>query len=259
MIELHRTRRFQIFILPLTFRKADLLNSIRYRLNGRLLITVLKKNINIAYHFHDRWEGFIQVALCCWDQKQKVYPDAYGDTVSGSLHVMSVNLLHIAIKQLGNVDPALRKACLVGAFSPSSSSEGWLGTNQRTLFWHLISKINNELKFSDALKLLEEAVQKHEDPLDQVRWVKDLIFKEEVKRSQMYSTSDTDNGCGFHILCNHRERAETVFMEVKSKFWKEIVFEEVEQCYKVMLEKYRKVRKQYTDGMLSLHCITGDS
>ncbi|XP_022846044.1 uncharacterized protein LOC111368805 isoform X2 [Olea europaea var. sylvestris] len=202
------------------------------------------------------WDGFIQVALCCWDQKQKVYPDAYGDTVSGSLHVMSVNLLHIAIKQLGNVDPALRKACLVGAFSSSSSNEGWLGTNQRTLFWHLISKINNELKFSDALKLLEEAVQKHEDPLDQVRWVKDLIFKEEVKRSQR---SDTDNGCGFHILCNHRERAETVFMEVKSKFWKEIVFEEVEQCYKVMLEKYRKVRKQYTDGMLSLHCITGDS
>lgn len=205
------------------------------------------------------WEGFIQVALCCWDQKQRVFPDAYGDSVSGSLHVMSVNLLHNAIKQLGNLDPALRKACLVGAFSSSSSSEGWLGTSQRTLFWHLISKINTELKFSDALKLLEEAVQKHEDPLEQVRWVEDLIFVEEVKKSQRYSTSDSDNGCGFHLLCNHRERAEAVFAEVKYKFWKEIVFEEVEQCYKVMLEKYRKVRKQYTDGMLSLHCITGDS
>ncbi|KAL2456032.1 uncharacterized protein Fot_57121 [Forsythia ovata] len=205
------------------------------------------------------WEGFIQVALCCWDQKQKVFPDTHGHSVSGSLHVVSVNLLHVAIKQFGNLDPAFQKACLVGAISSTSSTEGWLGTCQRTLFWHLISIINTELKFSDALKLLEEAVQKHEDPLEQIRWLKDLILEEEVTKSQRCSISNSDNGCGFHLLRNHRDIAEDVFTEVKSKFCKEIVFEEVEQRYKVMLEKYRKVREQYTDGMLSLHCITGDS
>ncbi|KAK4431972.1 Bifunctional lysine-specific demethylase and histidyl-hydroxylase NO66 [Sesamum alatum] len=202
------------------------------------------------------WEGFMQVALYCWDKKQKVLPYTSDDSVPWSLHFLSVKLLHIAIKLIGNRDPGFRKACLVGAIH----SNGCLFNNQTTIFQYLISRITSDSNFSDAVQHLEAAIDKNEDPLEYVRWMKHLYEEgEEVERSQSLSSSSADSRCLPDLLIQHnRDTAEAAFVHVKSKFCREVEFQDAEQHYKLLLEKYRKVRKQYSTGMLSLHSALHD-
>lgn len=204
--------------------------------------------------FHDRWEGFMQVSLYCWDKKQKALQYKSGDSVPWSLHFVSVRLLHIAIKLIGNIDPVFRKACLVGAMPLSSNTRDWLCKNQRTTFGYLISRFASESKFSDAVSHLETALLKNEDPLEHVRWMKHVtVEEEEIERSQSLGISSADSRYLFDLLIQHRDIVEAAFMQVKSKFCHEVEFQDVERHYKMLLEKYKKVRKQYTNGMLSLH------
>ncbi|KAK6151435.1 hypothetical protein DH2020_014070 [Rehmannia glutinosa] len=201
------------------------------------------------------WEGFMQVAVYCWAKKQKALLYKSGDSISLNLHLVSVMLLHIAIKLIGNRDPRFRKACLVGATLSSSDTRDWLCENQRTTFGYLISTITSESKFSDAVEQLEAALRINEDPLEHVRWMKHLIVEEEeIERKQSLSILSADSKDMFGILIRNRDIAEAVFLQVKSKFCCEIeFFEDVKRRYRVMLEKHRTVRKQYTNGMLSLH------
>ncbi|KAK4392599.1 Bifunctional lysine-specific demethylase and histidyl-hydroxylase NO66 [Sesamum angolense] len=206
--------------------------------------------------FCDRWEGFMQVALYCWDKKQKVLPYKSDDSVPWSLHLLSVKLLHIAIKLIGNHDPGFQKACLVGAIH----SKDCLFNNQMMIFWDLISRITSDSKFSDAVEHLEAAIHKNEDPLEHVRWMKHLNEEgEEVERSQSLSISSADSWCLPDLLIPHnRDTAKAAFVHVKSKFCREVEFQDAEQYYKMLLEKYRKVRKQYSNSMLSLHSALHD-
>ncbi|KAI3446635.1 hypothetical protein Pfo_003300 [Paulownia fortunei] len=200
------------------------------------------------------WEGFMQVALYCWDKKQKSLEYKSGDSVPWSLHLVSVRLLHIAIKLIGNLDPVFQKACLVGAMPLSSDRRDWLYINQRTTFRYLISRITSESKFLCSVEHLKAALQKNEDPFEHVRWMKSLnVEGEERERSQSLSISSADGRYLLDILIQHRETAEATFTQVKSMFCHEVEFQDVEQHYQLLLENYRKVRKQYANGMLSLH------
>lgn len=184
----------------------------------------------------------MQVALYSWDKKQGTLNYKSNDSVQSSLHLLSMNLLRIAIKLIGNLDPSFQKACLVGAMPFSSDvTRDWLHENQKKTFSYLLSRIINESKFSAAVSHLEATLQKHEDPFEHVRWMKCLTLEEEEIESS------------FDLLIQHGDKAETAFVQVRSKFCDEVEFEDVEVQYKMVLEKYRKVRKQYTNGMLSLH------
>ncbi|KAL9150979.1 hypothetical protein ABFS82_11G023800 [Erythranthe guttata] len=195
------------------------------------------------------WEGFMQIALYCWGTKQKDIQDTSGDSVLYNLRLLSVRLLHIAIKLIGNTNPEFRKASLVGSKLLCSDAGDRFYENQKTTFHCLFNKITNESKFSDAVEYLEAALQKNEDPLEHIRWMKHLNVEEEKEREK----SSSSNISLADPFIQHRDIAEATFMEVKSKFCSEVEFQNVERYYQVMLEKYKKVRKQYTNGMLSLH------
>uniref|UniRef100_A0A5B7C259 Bifunctional lysine-specific demethylase and histidyl-hydroxylase n=1 Tax=Davidia involucrata TaxID=16924 RepID=A0A5B7C259_DAVIN len=200
------------------------------------------------------WEGFAHVALHHWYQNQKQSDYTSSDSFSWNLNVMSVNLLHVAIKLIGDSDPTFRKACLVSSISLLSDTGGWFDLNQRTIFSHLVNRINTESRFLDALRSVEVAVQKNEDPLQQIRWLQHLNKEGEIPDVHNWNISSMGTESSFLMFDQHKDKAEAVFVQVKSNFCSEVVFEDVEQSYKILLEKYKKARKQYMSGMLSLHC-----
>ncbi|KAJ0090712.1 hypothetical protein Patl1_14134 [Pistacia atlantica] len=71
-----------------------------------------------------KWEGFAHVALCCWSEVQKHHDSL--ESSSEILKLMSVNLLHLVILQIGDSDPTFRKACLVAAVAPPLETDDWL-------------------------------------------------------------------------------------------------------------------------------------
>ncbi|KAL6540762.1 hypothetical protein OROMI_024645 [Orobanche minor] len=199
------------------------------------------------------WEGFIHVAVYCWAKKQKALQYESVGSLPWSIHSVSVTLLHIAINLIGHRDLRFRKACLVGAIPFSSpDTRDWLCENQKTTFGCLISRITSELKFSDAVVHLEAALEVNEDPMEHVLWMKYIIAEEEeeIERSHSFSIMSEDYR---DILNRHKDIAEAAFSQVKSRFCREVEFEDVNRRYQALLGMYRKVRKQYTNGMLSLH------
>ncbi|KAJ4959079.1 hypothetical protein NE237_026190 [Protea cynaroides] len=204
------------------------------------------------------WEGFAHVALHCWNQNQQTAPLTIDDISLDVLHVMSVKLLHIAIRLLGDRDPTFRKACMVTAFSLPSNTTGksWFHTpdlNQRTTFSYVINTIEKESKFFEVFKSIEAVVQKNEDPFHQMRWIEHLC-QDGVTKEQDSSRSSSKYK-DFLLLCNeHGEEAEVAFTQVKSKFCRDIEYNDACENFRTLLEKYRKTRKQYMNGMLSLHC-----
>ncbi|XP_042498016.1 uncharacterized protein LOC122076663 isoform X2 [Macadamia integrifolia] len=125
------------------------------------------------------WEGFSHVALHCWYQNQQTTPLTVADISLDVLNVISVKLLHIAIRLLGDRDPTFRKACMVTAFSlPSNTtSKMWshtLDMNQRTTFSYVTNTIDRESKFLEVFKSIEAGVQNNEDPFEQMRWMQHL-------------------------------------------------------------------------------------
>lgn len=173
--------------------------------------------------------------------------------MSWSLYLISVCLLHISIKLIGDLDLTFRKACLVGAISLSSMTKGWLNMNQRRTFKYLISKINAESKFLDAVKHLETAVEGRKDVFQQERWLHYLSKDDERTESHRSSISYFDSLDLFNLCSQHRHLLEAEFSKIKSRFCDGVLFEDVESSYKMLLGRYRNVRKQYTNGMLSLH------
>ncbi|XP_041999483.1 uncharacterized protein LOC121748957 isoform X2 [Salvia splendens] len=200
------------------------------------------------------WEGFMHAALFSWDSKQRLQYKSE-DSVQRNLHLLSMMLLHIAIKLIGNLDPAFQKACLVDAmpFSCYTNRE-WLQKNQRKTFGYLINRIMSESKFSDAVSHLEATLLKNEDPLEHLRWMKYLTLEaEEIESVSNLCIPSADSRYLFDLLIHHKDIAEAAFIQVRSRFCHEVEFRDVELHYRMLLEKYRKVRKQYATGMLSLH------
>lgn len=204
--------------------------------------------------FIHRWEGFTHVALHHWGQNRYLTEYTSADTLSWNLNVLAVNLMHIAIKTSGDTDATFRKACLVGAISLPSVTEGWLDANQRTVFRHLLNTVNTQSRFVDVLRDVEVAMQNHEDPLQDIRWLQHLNREGEMIEGQNWNSPSIEPETFFHLVGHHLDKAEAAFMHAKSKFCSEVIFENVEYSYKMLLEKYRMARNQYMNGMLSLYC-----
>nr|GMD28813.1 putative jmjC domain, Armadillo-type fold protein [Ipomoea batatas] len=197
------------------------------------------------------WEGFTHVALDHWYRRQRATQYTVAHSESLLLHNLSAILIHVAVKLVGDIDPTFRKACLVGAIS--SANEDWLLVNQTGIFSSLIGKINTESIFSDALKYVEAATQKHEDPFAHLKWLRHLSKGEHEPNSTGIHLADAKDI--FHRVSQRRDAVEAVFYQVKSCFCSEVEFEDARRVYIALLGKYRKARNQYTNGMLSLHCI----
>ena len=195
----------------------------------------------------------MHLALSVWNTRHK-QPCYASDCSSGIFWDISMVLLHLAIGLIGNSDPTFRKACLVAANSASSNSNDWIALNQRTIFCSLIDKINTESKFLEALRSLEVAIEKNEDPLDRIRWLWSFNLGDESIDGHSWNRPlvETENLC--KSLIQYKCEVEASFIKVKSRFCCELSFEDVKPSYMMLLEKYRKVRKQYMNGMISLHC-----
>lgn len=199
----------------------------------------------------NRWEGVAHFALHCWNENQKRLGYDGLTSWSQKLDLVSVNLLHFAIKIISNSDPTFRKACLAATDSLPSNVCNRLAQNQKNIFCHLIDKIHTESRFLEVLSSLEVAIQKNEDPYQQIRWLWHLHpGKESVSGynfNQSFMAEDLLSLC-----VQHKDEIEAAFLGVKSRFCCEVIFENVIISYRMLLQKYRKTRKQYSNGMISL-------
>lgn len=104
----------------------------------------------------------------------------------------------------------------------------------------------------EVLSSIEVAIQKNEDPFQQIRWLWVLCMEKET-------SSESNTNKSFMIedllsLCaQHKDKLEAAFLNVKSRFCTEVVFEEVVTSHRMLLQKYRNTRRQYINGMVSLH------
>ena len=133
------------------------------------------------------------------------------------------------------MDPIFRKACLVGAISFPSGTEGWIKTHQLSTFSHLLSRVSSDSNFNDVISNVEMAISKNEDFFEKFRWVCHL--------DQKMSVMGTEDG--LYLLIHQKDKVEAAFMEVRSKFCNDVVFDDIVHHYNVLLEKYRTTRKQY--------------
>ncbi|GLU10401.1 hypothetical protein SLE2022_272100 [Rubroshorea leprosula] len=200
------------------------------------------------------WEGFVHVALFSWSKTEHQHYPASSSSLSRILDFMSVKLLHVSIGLLGDSDPTFRKACLVAAISEPSDTNSWLDLNQRSTFRNLIGKISSKASFSEAIQSVEAAIQKNEDPFQRISWLQFLSKESETVEESHWDAPFMAAQKMFPPYVEHREKAESEFMHIKSKFCSEVQYKDVSGGYMVLHEKYKKVRKQYMNGMLSLHC-----
>lgn len=166
---------------------------------------------------------------------------------------MSVNLLHAMIELIGASDPMLRKACLVAAVSSPFDTDCWLRLNQKSIFNHLINQINAGSKFFEVLGSVEVAIEKNEDPFRRMRWLQLLSPERETFQEHDWNIPFMGVQNLLPLYAQHKDIAEAAFMQLKSKFCGEVLFENVIDSYKMLLDKYKKARKQYMNGMLLLH------
>ncbi|XP_057981573.1 uncharacterized protein LOC131166939 isoform X2 [Malania oleifera] len=171
-----------------------------------------------------------------------------------SLHLTLSIEIEPPFELIGDSDPTFRKACLVAGISLQSDDFGWLEQSQKTIFSQLIDSINAKSTFSEALRTVEQAIQKDEDIFQQIRWLE--LFNQD---------GEIIDGCGWNfqfmsaenllsLFDLYKDKTEAVFVEVKSNFCREVMFENTREHYRMLLGKYRKARMQYMSGMLSLHC-----
>ncbi|XP_020230222.1 uncharacterized protein LOC109811006 [Cajanus cajan] len=198
------------------------------------------------------WGGVAHFALHCWSENQKRLCYNGSNILSQKLDRMSVNLLHVAIGIIGNSDPSFRKACLTAAVSLPPVVYDSLFEGQRNTFFYIIDKVRTESRFMEVLSSIEIAIQKNEDPFQQIQWL--WILSMETETSGEYNNNKSFMIEDLLSLCaQQKDKLETAFLNVKSRFCGEVVFEEVVTSHRMLLQKYRNTRKQYINGMVSLH------
>ena len=166
---------------------------------------------------------------------------------------MSVYLLHVAIRIISNYEPTFRKACLAAAVSlPPDVYNNELVQSQRNIFCSIIDKINTEFGFLEVISSMEVAILKNEDLFQQISWLWLLDMNEEASRGNDHDQPfKIEDLLSFYV--QHKDELEAAFLDVKSRFCSEVSFEDVISNYRILLQKYRKTRKQYMNGMISLH------
>lgn len=167
-----------------------------------------------------------------------------------------MNLLHVAIGLMGDSDPIFRKACLVAAISLPADTNYWLDLNQRTCFCRLVDKIKSESRFFVAFRSLEAAIRENEDPFQRLSWLRLLSLEGETIEGHDWNLASMEMAKLFSLCVRHQDKVEAAFERVKSRFCDEVSYGDVLGSYRRLLDKYRKVRKQYMNGMISLHCAS---
>ncbi|XP_047307810.1 uncharacterized protein LOC124911377 [Impatiens glandulifera] len=189
------------------------------------------------------WEGFVHVAFFSWNHKQNKSDQSSSDPLSTILNDLALKLVHVSISLLANSYPTFQKACLVGAVPEPSDSCDWLSTNQREIFRELIKQVEAESNFLYIVKHMSSSLEKNEDPLQQLRWLRNLEDDSAEKHVSLANEHI--------ILCNrYKDEAGAAFCQVKSRFCSEVVFDEARPYYIQLLKKYRKTREKYMNGML---------
>uniref|UniRef100_A0A2P2MXR0 Bifunctional lysine-specific demethylase and histidyl-hydroxylase n=1 Tax=Rhizophora mucronata TaxID=61149 RepID=A0A2P2MXR0_RHIMU len=196
------------------------------------------------------WEGFVHVALYCWDLTQKQPHHAFVEPLPGIPNVIFVNLLHAMIELISTYDPAFQKACLVAALSAPLDTSDWFYLSQLNMFTHLIEKISRESRFLEMLEKMESAIERKENPFPRMRWLQHLYPERVTFKEHDWNMAFMEVQ---NLLPEDKEKAEATFIQIKTRFCSKVVFEDVIDTYKLLLEKYKKSRKQYMNGMLSLH------
>ncbi|KAK9097426.1 hypothetical protein Sjap_022923 [Stephania japonica] len=197
------------------------------------------------------WEGFVHVALSHWSKNQIQQPfSTSAGSMCSQLIAMSTNLLHIEIQMIGCNDPVFRKACMIAGISLPS-----LDCTKRNTFRHVIDKIDKEACFTNSLKFIEGAIQsENEDHFQRMRWLRHI--HDETNSQHLVDWSNPLIGFKslWQMSDEHRDDLEDAFTLTKSRFCKDVLFENVCKNYSILLQKYTITRKQYMSGMLSLHC-----
>ncbi|KDP26998.1 hypothetical protein JCGZ_22060 [Jatropha curcas] len=199
------------------------------------------------------WTGFVHVALYHWNQTKKQPDHALVEPFSELLKDIAVLLLHAVIELIAASDPTFRKACLVGALPLPLDGEDWLYFNQKTVFNYLINKISMKSRFLEALSIVEVAIEKKDD-FQWMKWLQLLNKEKETIQGHGCTMSFAEIENSYTICSQHHDLAETAFMHIKTRFCEEASFEDAIDSYRIIFEKYKKARKQYLNGMLSLHC-----
>ncbi|KAG4383513.1 hypothetical protein GLYMA_13G102601v4 [Glycine max] len=134
------------------------------------------------------------------------------------------------------------------AYTSSAVSDGSPGFS-----FHLTLSIEVEppFEFMEVLSSIEVAIQKNEDPFQQIRWLWVLCMEKET--SSEYNTNKSFMIEDLLSLCaQHKDKFEAAFLNVKSRFCSEVVFEVV-TSNRMLLQKCRNTRKQYINRMFLLH------
>ncbi|XP_004301410.1 PREDICTED: uncharacterized protein LOC101300921 [Fragaria vesca subsp. vesca] len=195
------------------------------------------------------WEGFVHVAFFSWYQIQKHVDNSF----ESSIHVISANLFHAAIGLIGGSDPTFRKACLIASIFPRSHAHNWLDLGQRMIFRQLIDKIGTESRFLEVFRSIELAVQENKDPLQRIKWLDFLNMEKERRPNHDQNMPFMEMRNLLSLCVQHRDLVEAAFHQLKSRFCENVIVEDAIVSYKMLLDKYRNVRKQYMNGMVSLH------
>lgn len=130
-----------------------------------------------------------------------------------------------------------------------------LDMNQRATFSYIMNKIDTGSSFLEAFKIIEAAVHgRNDESLQWMRWLRHL-----PREGAVDETIDYNNPWkvfeNLVLLYNgHTEEAHATFAHIKSQFCEGVIFEDVCNVFDTVLKKYKKTRKQYMNGMLSLRC-----
>ncbi|KAJ1700247.1 hypothetical protein LUZ63_000026 [Rhynchospora breviuscula] len=188
------------------------------------------------------WEGFVHVALHCWSRKLNQKSDnSYLLSNSEFPNITHTLLLHISIKLISDQSPAFWKLCMVAS--------NFKMDDQKSTFDNLINIINEESNFIVAFNWIKLVVEKREEESIQcMRWLRNLY--DDIYYDNLLETLEKY----VVVACNGKsEEALADFVQFKSWFCKVVVYEDACACFLSLLKEYRKARRQYMKGMLSLH------
>ncbi|CAO2036860.1 unnamed protein product [Urochloa humidicola] len=205
------------------------------------------------------WEGFAHIALHCWVEKQKLGGSRFDKVMAKEETCLYPLVLHVAIRLLSNSDPIFRKACIVAAKLPSSSScttahLNALRSSQRSTFDEIIRSIERNCSFKGAFKSIELAVQeKNDEAFQWMSWLRHLPQGGDADlRIDFCNILETLEEL-VEALSSSPEQALVSFTSFKSSFCRCVVYEDACESFKMLLQIYRTTRNQYMRGMLALH------
>lgn len=160
-----------------------------------------------------------------------------------------INMLHVAVRLIADKNTVFKKACLIT--SPPLSSN--IRLKQKATFDQIIDTFNESSGgFSEAFHLIAAAVRENDDDcLQWMRWLRHLCY-ERLEKENFDEPLELFKE--FVVLnCRPFKDLMAEFSHVKSEFCRSVVFEDACDELKLVLDKFRKTRKQYMMGMLSLH------